>query len=146
MAWFRNLVGCMAEALKIRVAYKQDNPVASIITLQFKNSMVYKYGCSDRSHQRLGGMHMLLWRAIQEALERGLSRFDLGRCDIENDGLAIFKERWGATRTLLAYWTSPLPSKIGKGTWYRTLTGPVFARLPDPLLSAAGRLLYRHFG
>ncbi|MCI0350779.1 MAG: GNAT family N-acetyltransferase [Acidobacteriales bacterium] len=146
MAWFRNLATLIGDALKVRVAYKNSEPVASIITVHFKNSMVYKYGCSDSNHHRLGGMHLLLWRAIQEALQRQSMLFDLGRCDIENHGLATFKERWGASRAPLAYWTSPPASKPAKKKWYHSLSGHVFARLPDPLLAAAGRVLYRHFG
>src|SRR5262245_17551745 len=92
LSWFRNLADCMGESLKVRAAYKNGEAVASIITLQFKHSLAYKYGTSDLVHQNLGGVHMLLWRSIQQAIEQGLKVFDLGRTDMDNDGLATFKE------------------------------------------------------
>src|SRR6185295_6932313 len=59
--WFRNLVDCMGNKLTIRVASKDGHPIASIMTLRFKTSLVYKYGCSDRRVSNLGGMQLLLW-------------------------------------------------------------------------------------
>ncbi len=75
-SWFRNLIDCFGEALKIRVALKDGQPAASILTLCYKDTLVYKYGCSDSRFNNLGGMHLLLWRAIQDAKERGLRTFD----------------------------------------------------------------------
>jgi CelD/BcsL family acetyltransferase involved in cellulose biosynthesis len=146
LAWFRNLITCMGESMKIRVAYKGDEAIASIITLRFKRSLVYKYGCSNEAHHNLGGMQMLFWHAIQEAIENGLSLFDLGRSEISNEGLATFKNRWGATRSLLPYWTTPLSSKGSARGWKAALAGKIFAHIPDRLLMASGQLMYRHFG
>ncbi len=58
LAWFRNLVDCMrdahstrfarsGQALAIHLASKDGQPIASILTLSFKKTMVYKYGGSD---------------------------------------------------------------------------------------------------
>jgi Acetyltransferase (GNAT) domain len=77
--WFQNLIQCFGETLKIRVAFKEKRPVAAILTLRFKDILVYKFGCSNSRFHNLGGMHFLLWRAICEAKEDGLRTFDLGR-------------------------------------------------------------------
>ena len=76
--WFRNLIDCFGDALQIRVAYKDRQPVASILTLRHKDTLVYKYGCSDERFNNLGGTQLLFWRAIQEAKRDGLRVFDLG--------------------------------------------------------------------
>ena len=65
--------------------------------------LVYKYGVSDERFHRLGAMPLLLWKAMLDAKDRGLSLFDLGRTDADNSGLATFKERLGATRSTLTY-------------------------------------------
>ena len=54
LVWFRNLIDCLGPRLKIRVASKDDTPIASIITLSFKGVVTYKYGCSDASFNPLG--------------------------------------------------------------------------------------------
>src|SRR5947209_1652919 len=66
-AWFRNLIDAFGNDLKIRVARKDGRAVASILTLRHKDTLVYKYGSSDSSLHKLGGMHLLFWNSIQEA-------------------------------------------------------------------------------
>ena len=101
--WFRNLIDCFGESLQIRVALKQKQPIAAILTLRHGNTLVYKYGGSDSRFDDLGGTHLLLWRSILEARQLGLHTFDLGRSEIENQNLITFKDRWGADRSTLTY-------------------------------------------
>ena len=56
MSWFRNLLDCLGDQATIHLAYKEKEPVASICTLHFKRTLVYKYGCSDEKAHNLGGM------------------------------------------------------------------------------------------
>ena len=107
MAWFQELIGGLGDSVKVRVAFKDDVGMANIITIRHKDTMVYKYGCSDARYHNLGGLPMLLWKAIEDAIGQGLSEFDFGRSDLDNEGSAIFKDRWGASRSVLTYWTSP---------------------------------------
>ena len=100
LAWFRHLISCMGDSLTIHVCSKDDRLIASVLTLSFKGSLVYKYGCSDPRLRNLGGTHLLLWRAIHEAKRSGRHEFDLGRSDLDTPGLVTFKDRWGATRFL----------------------------------------------
>src|SRR5205085_8526706 len=102
-AWFRNLVACLGNDVQIRVARKNGTPIAAILSLRHRSSVVYKYGCSDDRFHRLGGMPFLFWRLIQESKEAGVLKIDLGRSDMDRDGLIVFKERLGAARKLLAY-------------------------------------------
>jgi CelD/BcsL family acetyltransferase involved in cellulose biosynthesis len=147
LRWFRNLIALLGDNLSIRVASFEGQPVASILTLTFKNTVVYKYGCSDRALSRLGGMQLLLWRTIQEAKAAGIESFDLGRSDWANPGLITFKDRWGAARTTLAYRQIRNTLVKGPGDRIRSLLEKQVAALaPDRLVTAAGRAFYRHFG
>ncbi len=145
--WFRNLVGCLGDRLKIRVASKDGQPIASILTLCHSDTMVYKYGCSDASTHNLGAMPFLLWKAIEDAKEHGNQQFDLGRSDCDNTGLITFKNRWGSTKSVLNYVRistlrhRPLDSRSPSG-----LANRLFAGLPDRLLTATGKFLYKHMG
>jgi CelD/BcsL family acetyltransferase involved in cellulose biosynthesis len=145
--WFRNLIACMGEFLKIHVASKDGQPIASIITLRYRYTLVYKYGCSDPRLHNLGGVALLFWRAIQEAKQEGLQEFDFGRSDTDNPGLVTFKDHWGTTRSMLTYLR--YPARISPTTGERhgmQLARRVLARAPDGILRLAGKLLYKHIG
>jgi hypothetical protein len=144
-AWFRNLVTCLDRRVKIRIAFKHGKPIASILTIRYKNTMVYKYGCSDQRYNNLGGTQLLFWKAICEAKKHNITEFDMGRCDCYDLGLATFKERWGATRTAAAYIRHPSwkasPSRVGKPGRFNLY---LWSHIPERLLTAAGELFYKH--
>jgi hypothetical protein len=145
--WFRTLVDCLGDVIKIRVASKDGRPVASIITLFYKNSLVYKYGCSDARFNNLGGMFFLFWRTIQEAKELGARELDLGRSDTDNPGLVTFKDRFGAKQSTLIYYRCPgYPFESSADCWQRQIAKRLFERLPACVLNSVGQLLYRHMG
>jgi hypothetical protein len=147
ISWFRNLVSCLGDRLSIRVAFKSRKPIASILTLTHRNTLVYKYGCSDASYHYSGAVPFLFWNAIQEAKENGLQEFDLGRSDIDNPGLIVFKNRWGAQASALEYVRfSALQSEQATANRGMQVAKRLFACMPDGLLTAAGKLLYRHIG
>jgi CelD/BcsL family acetyltransferase involved in cellulose biosynthesis len=146
-SWFRNLMASMGDALEIHVASHENKAVASIMTLRFKNTVVYKYGGSDQACHNLGSMPFVLWRAIEQAKSNGVQTFDLGRSDCSNQGLVDFKDHWAAQRTVLNYWRFPAPQENFKLNDSLALAGArhFFGFLPNSMLKAAG-LLYRHIG
>lgn len=148
--WFQNLIDCFRESLKIRVAFKGARAVAAILTLTHKDTLFYKYGCSDTRFNNLGGMQLLFWKSIQESKDAGLRVFDLGRSDLENSGLITFKDRWGAARSTLTYArlsSSPrLGYRSGGPGWAEGAAKRALALLPDRVLSTIGDLVYRHIG
>lgn len=146
MRWFRVLANFLGNQLKVRVASKNGIPIASIITLQHKRTMTYKYGCSDIGFNNLGGVSLLLWNALQEAKQLGCDRFDWGRSNIENQGLIAYKERWGATRSTVSYLRYPINSKRAEQPWNLGALKHVVRHMPTSSLIAAGRVLYPHIG
>jgi hypothetical protein len=147
ISWFSNLIECLGRKLQIRVVLTHDTPVASIVTLAWKDTLVYKYGCSDPRFNNLGGTALVLWRAIQSAKAVGMKWLDLGRSDIDNPGLVAFKDHWGGSRTSITYWRYPAPAeRAANSNWKKRAVGQLFKRMPDSLLVLTGRLLYRHMG
>ena len=147
ISWFRNLAACLGDGLAVHLASKDGLPVAGILTLSFKKTMVYKYGGSDAARHPLGGMPFLFWRVIQEAQAQGIEELDLGRSELEQPGLVAFKDHLGATRTTLTYYTSPArrPSSAYDDPPARAARWMV-RHLPDVALDFTGRLLYKHLG
>jgi hypothetical protein len=146
LAWFRSLAEGFGNSLKIRVASKNQVPVSSILTISFGRTMTYKYGCSDENLNKYGGMAFLMWKAIEDAKNSGLDEVDLGRSDINNEGLAVFKDRLGATRSVMQYWRFPKSDSAGEAGWKTRFARQLVSVAPDSSLAAAGNLLYRHFG
>ena len=145
--WFRNLIACLGERLSIRLVSKNGQPDASVLTMSHQDTVVYKYGASDPNFNNLGGTPFLFWKAIQEAKEQGFQEFDLGRSEIENAGLVAFKDRWRARRSILSYMRfSNQRSRPAMEGYPMQMAKWLFACMPDSLLMATGKMLYRHIG
>ncbi len=144
--WFRGLIASCGDDIKIRVASKDGVPVASILTLSHKQSMVYKYGCSNVAYNNLGGTALLFWNAIQEAKARSFEELELGRSDPANAGLVTFKDRWGASRSDITYWTYPHNHAPELHSWQWRAAQRIIPMMPDSVLKAMGGVLYRHIG
>ena len=145
LAWFRNLIRFLGEQLKIRVVSYSGEPAAAILTTRFQGTMTYKYGVSDRRFHRCGSMQLLLWKAIEDAKDTGLTEFDMGRTDWTNEGLATFKDRWGCSRFQITHLRYPaIQTQLEKPGLKVKMAKQLFALAPDTLLMTAGKLLYRH--
>jgi Acetyltransferase (GNAT) domain len=145
--WFRNLIDRLGDALEMRLAYKDKVPVAAILTLRFKDVALYKYGCSDLNFKNFGAMPLLLWRAIEQAKSTGAREFSLGRSEESNAGLMTFKNHWTQHSTPITYWRYPGPASMKlTESWRVSAVKRVFAAMPNPVLAASGRFIYRHIG
>ena len=145
--WFQNLVQSMGESLLIRIAYKDETAIAAILTLRFRDTVYYKYGCSDAQFNNLGATPFLLWRAISEAKINGATEFDLGRTELNNAGLVAFKNKWAPETQTLTYWKFPgtLADSV-RLDWKLKVVKGVFSLMPSRLLTMTGRFLYPHIG
>lgn len=145
--WYRNLGECLGQALTVWIARKDRRAAAAILTVRHRQVVVYKYGASDARMHALGCMPYLMWRAAEDAVERGMEWLDLGRSDEGQTGLIAFKEHLGAERSVLLYWRWPQghcgPSGAG---WSRSVLGVVCQRLPERWLRGLGSAVYRHLG
>lgn len=146
VGWFRALIAAFGPDLKIRLVRKDGAAVASIMTLSHRETMVYKYGCSDASANKYGGTPMLFWKTIQEAKARGQNELDMGRSDLEDPGLSVFKEHWGSVPTPLTYWRYPAEGSRTKSAWQKKMKYQIVSASPDRILQLAGNVLYRHMG
>jgi lipid II:glycine glycyltransferase (peptidoglycan interpeptide bridge formation enzyme) len=150
--WFQNLLRCFGSEVKVRLALKAGRPIAGMLTIRHKDTLVYKYGGSEAKFSPMGGMHLLYWRSMLDAKQSGLRTFDLGRCDVGQGGLLVFKKRWGAIETPLRYIRFTDPGNASEvfepasKSWNARLAKQVFSRAPSPLLSILGAVLYKHVG
>jgi Acetyltransferase (GNAT) domain len=145
--WFQNLVRCLGKSIEIRVAYKDEQPIAAIFTMRFGKTGYFKYGCSDARFHRFGAIPWLLWKAIAAAKSDGAITFDMGRTQDDNAGLLAFKNRWGPKHKRLIYWRFPNAVSLDSADGWKLKTAKrVFSCMPERLLTATGSLIYRHIG
>lgn len=145
--WFKNLLKSMGDKVQIRLARKNGNSVAALLTLRHRSSVIYKYGCSDKQFHNLGAMPFLFWKLIEESKSSGVEQIDFGRTDLNQEGLITFKNRFGTTRSALTYYRYPNPES-GKSVANldSRFVRQVCSILPDAVCCAAGRVLYKHMG
>jgi CelD/BcsL family acetyltransferase involved in cellulose biosynthesis len=146
LKWFRALISFLGPDLKIRVAFKDDTAIAGILTIAYKKTLVYKYGCSDMRYSNLGGNALVFWHAIQDAKALGMEELDMGRSDLENEGLAVFKEHWGAQRGTLSYWRYPAQAAKPGPERLIKYGKRLVSMAPDASLVTLSNLFYRHIG
>ena len=143
--WFENIVTELRPNAEIRIARKDGSPIAAILTLRHRNSVVYKYGSSDGRFHRLAGMPFLLWKMIEESKLEGAERIDLGRTELDNVGLIEFKDRMGTTKSKTSYLRFPRTEKTSGVQLSRLgMQRRLLPLLPGFVFSRMGRLVYRH--
>ena len=146
-AWFRNLLECMGDKAQIRLARKNGTPIAALLTLRHRSSVVYKYGCSDERFHNLAGMPFLFWRLIEESRASGVEEIDLGRSDLDQEGLITFKDHLGAKRRTLSYYRYPeKQNRESMDSLGPRVMRQLFSVLPECVLPTVGRMLYPHMG
>lgn len=146
ITWFKNLIDCLGDGVKIWIASKDAQAVAAILTLRHRDTLVYKYGVSDASVHNLGAMPFLFWRAIGDAKGAGIAHLDLGRSDLDQAGLITFKDRLGAQRSTLNYLRYPARAANEGAFRGARVAKLALSHVPDWLLEATGRALYGHVG
>jgi hypothetical protein len=146
-AWFQNLAHWQGKALEIRVAYLDEIPIAAVLTLGFRKICYFKYGCSDARFSKFAATPWLLWRAIVAAKSNGALEFDMGRTHQDNAGLLAFKNHWVSRHQRLTYWKFPGTSAFDTADgWKMKMAKRVFSLMPQRLLVATGKRVYRHIG
>jgi CelD/BcsL family acetyltransferase involved in cellulose biosynthesis len=127
---------------RLFLAYRGSHPIGGAIILAWNGSAIYKYGAWDERARRLRPNNLLFWRAIQWSIQNGATTLDLGRTDIDQPGLRLFKNRWGAREDTLTY------STIGSASAAPTRSSPrlvsyAIRHSPEPVCRALGEAFYR---
>lgn len=144
--WFQNLAETLGNRLTIYRARYEGRPVAALLIIRHKRTVVYKYGCSDITYKSTGATPALFWQAIVDARSVGCNEMDLGRSDLDHAGLIAFKRHIGGEPVEMAYYrhagTASAPAAV---RWLGTVQRALL-RTPEIVQDRAGGVLYRHFG
>jgi len=123
--------------------------LGGIMLFSFKNRVSWDaIGIEDYS-KKIGITHYLLWKSIEEAYNDKKEIFDFGRTNINNNGLMIFKNRWGTIVSDLPsfYFTNNIYSMMITNEKFRKKLVQQICRIsPTPILKSIGNLCYKHLG
>lgn len=145
--WFQNLMSEIWPRPEIRLVRKDGVAIAAIFTLRHRNTVTYKYGCSDERFHRLGGMPFLFWKLIEESKLEGALQIDFGRTETGNHGLTEFKDRLGASKARISYLRYPADTNLlSMESRSAAAARRALSVLPNGVSSRLGGLLYRHVG
>jgi len=135
---------CLAAGLGfVVVASWRSQAIATGLFLGWNGTLIYKFGASDPHHWSRRPNNLVLWTAIQQGADQGYRWLDLGRSELDNQGLREFKRRWGAAEVPLVYShvSDHAPSHV-TGLAPAALTR-IIQRSPPIVCRAIGELLYR---
>lgn len=123
--------------------------IAGMVLFASGDTVHYAYGASEEQSLHLAPNNLLMWESIAWAAGKGYQFFDMGRTARDNPGLMEFKRKWGAAADPLPYYYSPhvagLASTSEGSRKYQILTA-CWKRLPLPMASTLGGMLYKHLG
>lgn len=135
--------------IQVLFAEFEGSTIAGMVLLATGDTVRYAYGASQEQFLHLAPNNLLMWESIAWAADNGYKFFDMGRTARDNHGLMEFKRKWGATAYPLPYYYSPrvagLASTSEGSRKYQILTAG-WKRLPLPVASTLGGMLYKHLG
>jgi hypothetical protein len=136
------------EASYLLLAKYRGQTIAGDLLLRFGDSLLYKFNASDHQFLALRPNNLLLASAIRLGHDLGCKEFDLGRCDLDGEGLRRFKLSWGSREEVVRYYYYPRrpPMKQGLTAVAKRKLLPRFVRhAPSWALGYAGNRLYKGF-
>jgi len=118
--------------------------VAGLVLLRYRDQLHYKWG-ARRVKAPPGINHAIHWSVIEEFAGK-VNIYNLGRCDLRNEGLVRFKEGLGGRQKLLPY--AFLPKAPQQVSWevpigLRGSISKLWRRLPLPVTRVLGGVLYK---
>ncbi len=127
----------------VATALLDGDVLASGLYLLHNGTLVAKFGASDPSHQDTGAGYLVDWEVMRTACTEGYHTLDLGRTDLDAEGLRLYKSGWGCSERPLVY--NHISSR--PHTADRPRVGQLSRRIirKSPLLvcRALGEVLYR---
>lgn len=132
----------------IVLAEYKGKTIAGAVYFHFGDTVIYKYGASDKNHLNLRANNLVIWKAIQWYSMRGFQKLSLGRTEPENPGLLQFKRGWGGKEYKIEYYKYDLQKEafVADSSKVSAMHNRVFHNMPISLLKITGSLLYKHIG
>ena len=145
--FFRGLTGLFERGLGfVLLARWKERVTAAAVYLQHRSTLTYKFGASDPAHLDKRPNDLLHLEALRVGHDLGCSVLDLGRTELDNDGLRRFKRQLGAEERELIYTMAPRRKHTRSVRSVSNLSRTVIRHAPPTFGKLLGAAVYRHFG
>ncbi len=140
---------------RLFIGWNNSAPVGCLLTLNHGDMWAVEYSGDVRAAQNSGINQLLYWEAIRLAHSEGAGRFSLGRTSVSNQGLIIYKRRWGTEEEPICHSRFFAKGELSSRSRSHSISESVFLRnivrlmvrlTPLPLYHRLGRYFYRHWG
>ena len=114
--------------------------------LLYGKTIYYKYGASCDLARQCRANNAVMWKAIQWGCENGYEVMDLGRFEVEHEGLRRFKGDWGTEETILPYyyWWNDGSDTGSSDKFLMKIAKNLFSKMPLGLLQFTGNRIYKY--
>ena len=131
----------------ITIAVYDQKIIAAAVFLTFLDTIMFKYGASDKKYQHLRANNLIIWDSIKWANDNGLAFFDFGRTEPSNLGLLQHKRGWRAQESFINYYRYEFRKQYRYKEKYKFISSyPILKKMPLPLLKLVGQIGYKHIG
>lgn len=89
----------------IYIAYMQDVKVAAMLVFYFNGTVEYYTPAIVSEYRNYQPLSLLIYVAMQEAMKKGMEKWNWGGTGLTQTSLYTFKSRWGTTETRYYYYT-----------------------------------------
>ncbi|MEW6213677.1 MAG: GNAT family N-acetyltransferase [Nitrospirota bacterium] len=144
-----NVLSTFPAKSKIVIIYKDGNPLACSLMIDFQGALKNPWASALRKYSRLSPNMLLYWTMLEYACNNGLTSFDFGRSS-PNEGTYKFKEQWGAQPSSLHWYYLHLNckregnSQQEKSSYAQFIE--VWKKIPVPLSKVIGPPIRKHIG
>jgi CelD/BcsL family acetyltransferase involved in cellulose biosynthesis len=127
----------------VATATQNGETVAACLYMSHNGTLVAKYSASDPARRDDGASHLIHWEMMSAACIEGYHTYDLGRTDLDAEGLRVFKTRMGTTESPLFYTHVGGETPSEKRPHVGTMSRRVISKSPVWVCRALGEALYR---
>ena len=130
------------------LAKDQQTVIAGVVILLDQEKHYYAWGATHPHYLNIGVAMGLLDKAIQSAIDQGVTEFDFGTSPPSDHNLLEFKRRWGCDSIPTYYYK--YPPKVQDDTpdlhtSYKTVR-QLYKFVPTPVIKALLPIIIPHFG
>src|SRR5262249_30083332 len=146
--FFRIVLEELGEAAEIRVIWKDETGVASVLSFRFRDWILPYYGGSTLVGRQCAANNFMYWELLESARQRGIRNFDFGRSKL-GTGSYSFKADWNMRERPLPYQfylvkRREMPNFSPANPRFKRVT-ELWKKMPFPLTKVFGPALVKLF-